>query len=534
MKVLVVDDDATLLAAARTALTQAGMSVFAAATAAEAREAKDAKAFDLAVVDIHLADASGLDLLRELRVEFPRMPLVVLSRISAFTTKIEALRAGADAYFEKPVDWPSFSRSVLSLAEGSLRPASILIVDDDRVSAAILERVLQSEGYSVAICSSAAQFENTLRATNPDLVLMDIELPEISGFELTQYLRQDERFETVPVIYVTASDRDDRALSLDAAGGELILRKPVAADILLSTVGGRLGHFRRLRRLMDRDSLSGVLMRRPLLDRIDEAVALRGRDPRRRFSLAFIDLDHFKEVNDRHGHATGDAVIAALGDTLRRGVRATDAVGRYGGEEFAVLLPGIGSDEAVALVDRLRREFAEVGHPPAGTLHVTFSAGIAEHADGETAANWLARADQALYEAKASGRNCVRDDRQARGASPAPILNEQTIASLRELGELSGHDMLAELTGLFCTIAPERIAAIHSAIDRGDAAALRSAAHALRSAAGNLGATTMHLCCTELEEMGVTSSLDSAATCAARLSAAFEETRTALERLIAR
>jgi diguanylate cyclase (GGDEF)-like protein len=122
---------------------------------------------------------------------------------------------------------------------------------------------------------------------------------------------------------------------------------------------------------------------------------------------AMIDLDHFKSVNDRYGHPVGDRVLAALSSLLRRRVRQTDTIGRYGGEEFALLLDGLGPENAVALVDRLRREFDAITFtsPGGSPFHATFSAGIAMLEPGMSFDRWREEADAALYAAKKAGRD---------------------------------------------------------------------------------------------------------------------------------
>ena len=535
-RVLLVDDDVTTLASARHALADSGVEVVEAASVDEARRAIAREWYAAAIVDVRLGTEDGLALVRELRAASQRFPIVVLSSVTEFTEKIEAMRAGADAYFEKPVDWFSFSRSVRALVETASRSARILIVDDDPVSTQVLRRTLESAGYEVSTCSQAERFEKALHEAHPDLILMDIDLPNISGLELARYVRQDERFETVPLLYITGSTRDQQALAVDAADGEQILHKPVPTDLLLSTVAGRLGHFLRLRRLMDRDPLSGVLMRRPFLERVDEVIAAFRRAPGRHYTLTLLDLDHFKQINDRYGHAAGDRVIASLGETLRRGTRTSDAVGRYGGEEFAILVADSDAEGTSHLIERLLDEFGAIRHtaPTATVFSVTFSAGVAQIQAGESTQSWLARADVALYEAKAAGRNRVWI---AEGSAEDAIdsdLDEATIAGLRELAEVSGHDIVGELTELFLSIAPERIAAMRDAIANRDGEMLRQAAHALRSAAGNIGATAMHLCCVELEAAGAAARWEKAEPEVARLAEAYTLTSAALTRLAVR
>jgi diguanylate cyclase (GGDEF)-like protein/PAS domain S-box-containing protein len=158
-----------------------------------------------------------------------------------------------------------------------------------------------------------------------------------------------------------------------------------------------------LEQLADRDALTGLLNRRALLRNAELALESYRKD---RFCLAWLDIDHFKSVNDRHGHPVGDAVLIGMADILTSNVRRADLIGRMGGEEFAIGLPGLGVAEARAVAERLRRALAEMVFPTAGApLRVSCSIGVAPARPGDTIMGLIGRADSALYEAKRQGRN---------------------------------------------------------------------------------------------------------------------------------
>jgi diguanylate cyclase (GGDEF)-like protein len=146
------------------------------------------------------------------------------------------------------------------------------------------------------------------------------------------------------------------------------------------------------------------------VERARAVVGQRSRNPNRNPALVLLDLDHFKSVNDRFGHTIGDRVLASLAALLRRRLRQTDTIGRYGGEEFAILIDDLKKDEAVRLISRLLLEFAATEHrtPEGHTFHVTFSAGISMLDSNMTLSNWIEAADKALYAAKAEGRRLVK------------------------------------------------------------------------------------------------------------------------------
>jgi diguanylate cyclase (GGDEF)-like protein len=231
----------------------------------------------------------------------------------------------------------------------------------------------------------------------------------LSGYDLVKYLRQDERHATLPVLFLSTQGEIEAQIEAARVGGDDHLVKPVSPALLLTTVAARIERARFLRGLMDRDGLTRLLTHSAFLERARSAVARQTRDRRRTSAWVMLDLDHFKSVNDRNGHPVGDRVLTALAALLRRRLRQTDTIGRYGGEEFAVLLDDLSESDAVRLMDRLRQEFAEMQHVGADRtrFHVTFSAGIAMLDSVGDLDQWRTAADEALYAAKKAGRNRV-------------------------------------------------------------------------------------------------------------------------------
>jgi diguanylate cyclase (GGDEF)-like protein len=234
-------------------------------------------------------------------------------------------------------------------------------------------------------------------------------LPGVSGYDLVRSLRQDERHATLPVIVLTTQGELESRIEAARAGGDEHLVKPVSPALLLSTVAARVERGRFLRLLVERDGLTGLLTHTALLERARVVITKKRRDPSLQASCIMIDLDRFKAVNDDHGHPTGDQVLVRLAALLRARLRQADVVGRYGGEEFAVVLEDLTADEAARLVERLRADFAAIEHRSrqGAGFQVTFSAGLASLQDGESVSAWVHAADRALYAAKEAGRNRV-------------------------------------------------------------------------------------------------------------------------------
>ncbi|HEX3582872.1 MAG TPA: diguanylate cyclase [Thermoanaerobaculia bacterium] len=275
----------------------------------------------------------------------------------------------------------------------------ILCVEDDTDQAAYLTTILEDAGYQTAWTGDAAQFETAFGSFRPDLVILDINLPDASGIDLARLVRNSPASATVPILFLTR----DRALATQLeglrAGGDDYLTKPVSAALLLTTVETRLERARLMRSLIDTDGLTGLLTHAAFERELEKAVMERARGEGA-FTLVTIDIDRFKSINDSHGHATGDRALAALGSLLRRSVRRTDAVGRCGGDELAILLRHAGADAA----EHLANEVLERCITMSRKVPFTFSSGVAELRGDEKLELWKERADEAMYAAKHAGR----------------------------------------------------------------------------------------------------------------------------------
>jgi diguanylate cyclase (GGDEF)-like protein len=422
--ILIVDDDVQLVELLSRLALEEGLTVRGVTTTAAAIQAVSERIPDGMVVDIRLPDGSGYDVVKHVRSlpngEVPA--ILILSMLTGFLDKVEAIHCGADGYFEKPVDWDALMRRMVHLLRKlNADTPRVLSVEDDPLQAAFLRKVLESAGYEFRLCDDPKRFEFELTAFRPDLVLMDIMLPGMSGFDLVRYVRQDERYATLPVLFLTTDGQMDAQIRAAQAGGDDHLTKPVSPSLLLTAVAARIERSRFLKTLLERDGLTRLLTHSAFVERAQRAVARKGRAPEWRAGWVMIDLDDFKDVNDRHGHPVGDRVLRSLAALLRRKLRQTDVVGRYGGEEFAVLVEDLDESDALRLMNRLREDFAAIEHAAVGGpgFHTTFSAGVAMIEPGAGVNAWRRAADEALYAAKKAGRNRVV---AASGKSPAAIL----------------------------------------------------------------------------------------------------------------
>lgn len=305
-------------------------------------------------------------------------------------------------------------------------PACILIVDDHEDNIEVLKVRLESWGYRTASAYNGMDALAYVNETPPDLILLDVMMPEISGIEVARQIKGNKELPFIPIIMQTALDSTEDKVEGLEAGADDYITKPID----FAELKARLRSMLRIKRLQDAleerekellevnerlrymsqtDALTGLDNRRHLNERIDEmfAHAKRLEEP---FSLVMADLDKFKSVNDTYGHQAGDEVLKQLAAILREEAREIDRVGRYGGEEFMLLLPGAKIDDAFAFAERVRNRIE--GHTftfPGGTLTRTVSFGVASwpHEKIREADDLVRASDDALYVAKETGRNRV-------------------------------------------------------------------------------------------------------------------------------
>lgn len=342
------------------------------------------------------------------------VPVIFMSTRDDFQAYHDAVRAGAVGYFVKPLD---IIRLVdcfeYYLDRNRSAPYRVLIVDDDEVLGEHYKLVLSTADIRAEVIQDPARIFEVLNDFYPELILLDLNMPGCSGTELAQVIRLNPEWLKIPITYLSSEvDVDKRVVAMGRAGDDF-LTKPMPDRELVAAVSVRAARCRQLSDALDRDSLTGLLKHSRIKELVDLEVS-RAKRSGEKVSLVMLDLDHFKQVNDTHGHAAGDKVIKAMAHLLRQRLRKTDALGRYGGEEFLVVLPRCGAQEALTLMNSVREHFSSLPFLANGqNFHVTMSAGIACYEGGEPAPERLLEvADEALYNAKSGGRNqvCVLAD----------------------------------------------------------------------------------------------------------------------------
>lgn len=293
----------------------------------------------------------------------------------------------------------------------------VLVVEDSNVIRTVVRGQLVAAGHTVLEAEDGPAALASCRAEQPDVVLLDVEMPGMNGWQVLAAMKMDPFLADVPVVFLTGLRNTQDLVEGLRLGAHDYLRKPFEPAELLARVGAAA----RVKRLQDElrqrndelesisrtDALTGLPNRRHIQEYLTKTAATaRRRDEA--MAVLVIDIDHFKWVNDRHGHAAGDAVLREVSARLDRRIRGEDMVGRWGGEEFLVVLPTTSASGAMVLAEQVRRVVAARAYPLPGdgTTKVTISLGCA--AGQEAGAEALVRsADAALYDAKRTGRNRV-------------------------------------------------------------------------------------------------------------------------------
>jgi diguanylate cyclase (GGDEF)-like protein len=336
------------------------------------------------------------------------MPTIFLSARDDFNARLASVQAGGEAYFTKPTRATELVAVLDDLTcQQDPEPYRILIVDDEPEIADYHAIILQEAGMMTHQVSEARQLLHVLQDFRPDMVLMDMYMPTCNGRDLAKLVRQVPDYVGLPIVFLSSETDKQKQFSAMRIGAEGFLTKPVVPAELVAAVMIRAERMRTLRSLMARDSLTGLFNHSTTTQLLENAIA-NTRRTNIPLCFAMIDIDRFKLINDTYGHPAGDQVIIAIARVLQQRLRNSDIVGRYGGEEFAVILQDVSTDEAFRLIDQLREDFSQVlFHAGDMEFSCTFSAGIASSPKYRRIEHLREAADKALYEAKNNGRNCV-------------------------------------------------------------------------------------------------------------------------------
>lgn len=366
---------------------------------------------DAILIDIMFPDENmtGTEFISHINLQLKKeTPTLFMSSHTSLRHRIDAVRAGSSDYLTKPLDMglliDKLDRHTQPQEE---EPYRVLIVDDTRNLSQLYAAILRDAGMIAAVVNDPLQALEVMIEFDPELMLIDIYMPGCTGMELAKVIRQQEAYQSMPLIFLSTEDNIKKKMYAMSIGADDFLTKPIDPDHLVASVLNRVKRNQVLKGLAEKDGLTGLLNHRKINEQL-QVELLRTQRSHGKFCFVMLDVDFFKKVNDQHGHMVGDQVLKHLGRLLRKRFRRTDFVGRYGGEEFALILTDTSTESAESLLNEVREDFMQISFPTdAGFFHCTFSCGISCFPAFDSTEMLTKAADSALYRAKDAGRNCV-------------------------------------------------------------------------------------------------------------------------------
>lgn len=294
--------------------------------------------------------------------------------------------------------------------KGSDIPSSsrILLIDDDQVLLNYLKGRLELTGYQVDEADLVNLAVKKLQSRSYDVIILDLMMYPQSGYDLFHFVKDDPKFKWIPIIVLSGRDQVDDKVRCLHLGADDYVTKPFHFEELEARICNLLNRVKFFEQMAFRDALTGVYNRR-YFDHEIQMEMQRTQRYGKSISLAFIDIDNFKLVNDHHGHQVGDLVLQGLAHILQQQMRNTDILARYGGEEFVIIFPETMESQAVDVLNRIIKLVRDqpIIQNEGLDFYITISAGLAEWKKGMSGSDWIQLADEALYKAKQKGRDQV-------------------------------------------------------------------------------------------------------------------------------
>ena len=352
------------------------------------------------------ATAGMLEFLSELSAREPPVPAMILTAGGGLGDRVEVARRGGRGFLRKTLPPGEIVTAVSGLLERTEEAqARVLAVDDDPAVLQALETLLAAQGIRVTALADPLRFWDVLEGSPPDLLILDVQMPSVNGFELCRVVRNDPRWAGIPVIFLTALSDPATIHRAFTSGADDFVAKPIIGPELITRITNRLDRTRLLRNLAETDPLSGLpnwLKSRRALEDFLQLAARHGQP----LGFAILEIDKLKKINEEHGQAAGDEVLRSLGRCLGEEFRSEDVAGRWGGNNFVVGMYGLDRLASIPRLEELLREFRNdcFLDPSGREFHVTLSGGVAAYPEDASDLDGLHHAaSEARREARAAG-----------------------------------------------------------------------------------------------------------------------------------
>jgi diguanylate cyclase (GGDEF)-like protein len=365
------------------------------------------------VISILSADCSIdllLDSLSPLAEIVKDRPSLLISNRDSFAERLAAVKIGLIHFLTDPLN-VNLLNTILEtfrVFEDFDKPIQVLMIDDMATAGIYWGKRLTDKSIMFKFESNPENAYLVAIDSPPDIILLDLYMPDISGIELAKIFREHPLLFDVPILFMSTEEDDNCRMDAKIQGGDDFLNKSIPTDYLIKMIKYRAFRYRQSNAIKRSDSLTGLMNHNAIKDFINTEIERATRQDNF-LTIVLLDIDNFKKVNDIHGHQAGDIVIRKLSNMLNTRLRRYDGVGRYGGEEFMLVLPNTDEVMALNLVNRIRVDFSRkpinIGNDV--QIIVTFSAGLSSFPQHQDITTLIEAADKNLYLAKKAGRNCV-------------------------------------------------------------------------------------------------------------------------------
>ena len=372
-----------------------------------AREGREA--FDVVIADLTLPDSDGEHIERFVE-EGSRVIVMTSQTGKAFKERISELNVVDYVHRSESKRFEYLLRLLRRLANNADK--RVLVVEDSPVVRKLFVRMLEMQNLEVLVAENGEEALALMKAREVHLIISDYNMPRMDGLALLKAVREKHSMLDLPFIAVSSEDEIDTVASFLRQGANDYLKKPFSKEELLCRINNTLDAMDMIRKVREsavKDALTGLPNRHYLYKIAPKLLAMAERYEDHPLSLAVIDIDHFKKINDTYGHLVGDTALKAVAETLASLVRESDVALRFGGEEFLVVMPGTDLRRAFIVAEKLRSAVERLEIPLKGKvpLRLTISLGVAQYCTGMDLDKLIQAADDALYRAKEGGRNRV-------------------------------------------------------------------------------------------------------------------------------
>ena len=377
---------------------------------AETKLEQDAPTVVLLDPDITHPTTESLRLLAKLSHQTPAVPVLVLTSHDRLTDRLEVAQLGGHSFLHKPLPPAQVLKAIAQAAQqAETAKQRVMVVDDDPQILATLKWFLEPWGLSVTTLNDPQRFWETLKSCSPDLLILDVKMPAVSGVELCQIIRNNSRWGRLPIIFLTAHTDAAIVNQMFSVGADDFVSKPIVGPELVSRIINRLERIKLLQNAAETDYLTKLSNRHKSTQDLNKYLQLANQQEQP-LCLAVLDLDNLKQINDRHGYNTGDMVMRQWGQLLRQTFRQNAVVARWESDEFVVALSSMIKADGI---QRFTQLLATLHHrkfvaPDQTQFRIAFSAGIAQYPDNGTDLHSLYQAaSEALHQSKVAGCACI-------------------------------------------------------------------------------------------------------------------------------